>query len=79
MVICHSIYQYARVKDIYMNDYDKNKKPSYIQYWAVNNLYGFDINWYNLWFSKTDFETKFLSWWIIPFLEFIIAIGFIKI
>ena len=59
MVIYHSIYRYARVKDKYMNYYDKNKKSSYIQYWPVNNLYGFDINSYNLWFSKNDFEKTF--------------------
>ena len=23
-----------------MKDYDKNKKPLYLQYWNVNNLYG---------------------------------------
>ena len=39
--ICHSIYQYARGnnKKIEIKDYDKNKKSSYLQYWAVNNLY----------------------------------------
>ena len=27
----------------YMNDYDENKESSYINYWAVNNLYGFTM------------------------------------
>ena len=38
--ICHAIQRYAKVNNKYMNDYDKKKKPSYIQYLDANNLYG---------------------------------------
>ena len=30
--IRHSIYLYAKVNNKYMNDYDKNKELSYLQY-----------------------------------------------
>ena len=38
--ICHAIQRYANANNKYMNDYDKKKKPSYIQYLDPNNLYG---------------------------------------
>ena len=42
--ICHSIYQYAKAKNKYMEDYDKSKELSYIQYCNVNNLYGWAMS-----------------------------------
>ena len=41
--ICHSIYQYTKANDKYVEDCDKNKESSYIEYWDVNNLYGWAI------------------------------------
>ena len=38
--ICHAIQRYAKANNKYMNDYDKKKKPSCIQYLNANNLYG---------------------------------------
>ena len=42
--ISHSIYRYAKDKNKYMRDYDKNKESLYIQYWNVNNLYGWAMS-----------------------------------
>ena len=36
---CNSVYQYAKVDNKYMEDYDKNKESSFIQYPNVNNLH----------------------------------------
>ena len=42
--ICHAIDQYIKTNNKHMKDYDKNKESSYLQYWDVNNLYGWAIS-----------------------------------
>ena len=42
--ICQAIYRYARPKNKYMKDYDKNKESPYLKYWDVNNLCGWAMS-----------------------------------
>ena len=41
--ICHAIQRYAKANNKYMNDYNKNKESSSIQYLDANNLYGMAV------------------------------------
>ena len=51
--ICHSIYQYEKINNKYMKDYHKNAKSLYLQYWDVNNVYGWAMSQK---FSAKNFE-----------------------
>ena len=51
--IFHSIYRYAKSNNKYIKDYGKNKESSYLQYWDVNNLYGWAMSQK---FSLNNFE-----------------------
>ena len=42
--ICHAIHRYAKANSKYMNNYDKNKESTYIQYLDGNNLYGWAMS-----------------------------------
>ena len=42
--IYHSIYQYEKANNKYIKDYDESKESLYIQYWDVNNLFGWAMS-----------------------------------
>ena len=51
--ICHAIHQREKADNKYLKDYDKNKDPSYLKFWDVNNLYEW---WMSQKVSVNDFK-----------------------
>ena len=43
-IICHAIHRYVKANNKYMNNHDKNKESSYIQYLDANNLHGWAMS-----------------------------------
>ena len=42
--ICNAIHWYEKANNKYMKDYDKNKELPYLNYWDINNLYGWAVS-----------------------------------
>ena len=42
--ICHVIDRYGKTNNKCMKNFDKNKESSYLEYWDLNNLYGWVIS-----------------------------------
>ena len=63
--ICPSIHRYAKANNKCMNNYDKNKESSYIQYLDANNLYvramsqKLPVNGFKLIKNVTEIDGKF--------------------
>ena len=43
-VVCHAIHRYTKPNNKYMKDYDKYKESSYLNYWDVNDCYGWAMS-----------------------------------
>ena len=42
--IGHAFHRYVKANNKYRKDHDKNKESSYLDYWDVNNLYGWAMS-----------------------------------
>ena len=42
--ICLAIYRYTKDINKYMKDYDESKESSYLKYWDVKKLYGWEMS-----------------------------------
>ena len=42
--ICHATHRYTKANNKYMKDFDKSKEFSYLKYWDVNNIYGWEMS-----------------------------------
>ena len=42
--ICHAIYRYTKANNKYMNNYNKDKEESFLQYLDANNLYVWEMS-----------------------------------
>ena len=42
--ICYAIYRYEKTGNKYVKNNDKMKESSYLQYWHVNDLYGWAMS-----------------------------------